>query len=773
MNVSYNGLKLDLADIIRGVLHLARLRQHDENAARAQGLLARLAEDRFQLAVVGRFNAGKSSLMNAVMGQPILPTGVRPLTSAVTSVAYGSTPGVEIRFRNGGLPAHGPVADLAKYVTEDSNPANRMDVQSAFVRAPIEALRRGFYFIDTPGVGSDILANTAATERFLPDADAVIFVTSFETSMQADEVEFLHRAREHASKIFLVVNKADLLTNESRSAALNDIRPRIQSAMQTTGSLRIFAVSARDGLIAKQNHEGEALDASGFPELEAALWDFLAREKQRVFLAGVADRSSALIAAERFYAALGRGCGTEKEQMRQGIAARADEMFLAATGLKETAKAKICSELPGLLEPELRRWSLELIEAEAAEPAPATDTLKSAWEAWMRRQGSTLPSSVLKIAGPEIRKILGSSDELKRVVAELCAIEARSPVSGESADLLERMHPVFHVPPERAGIQLPWWADVLPRGWRNRMRRRAIEDVVREYAHACRTRTVDGAVDWVDRLFTEAAKRQERESASVLKALQAETADADYEKLADLAAALKHFQECAGEWEEYRPAGIADGSLHSMRCVVCADLAEAVYNFLSHDQYALATDPHRQAALEEEGGFCTLHAWQYESIAAPQGLCVAYAPVLEGLARHLRAAAVAGHVNNGPNEGVANALPAEPKCRLCALVAERERASSLTLAARLTSSNRSEYPYLCVLHLRTVLESGVVPEIAAGLVEAEAAILERCATDMRMYSLKHDSVRRELMTEEERTAWRRGLAWVAGEPVMARPWRTR
>jgi len=773
MNVTYNGLKLELADIIRGVLHLARLRQHDENAARAQGLLARLAEDRFQLAVVGRFNAGKSSLMNAVMGQPILPTGVRPLTSAVTSVAYGSTPEVEIRFRNGGLPAHGPVADLAKYVTEDSNPANRMEVQSAFVRAPIEALRRGFYFIDTPGVGSDILANTAATERFLPDADAVIFVTSFETSMQADEVEFLHRAREHARKIFLVVNKADLLTDESRSAALNVIRQRIQSALQTTDSVRVFAVSARDGLIAKQNHEGEALDASGFPELEGALWDFLAREKQRVFLAGVVDRSSALIAAERFYATLGRGSGDQKEQTSQNIAARADEMCRAAAGLKETVKAKIYSELPVLLEPELRRWSQEMIEVEAAEPTPAADTLKSAWEAWMRRQGSTLPSSVLKIAGPEIRKILGSSDELKREVAEMFAIEAPPLVSGESADFLERMHPVFHVPPQKAGIQLPWWADVLPRGWRNRIRRRAIVDAVREYAHACRTRTVEAAVDWGDRLFRGAAQRQERELASVLKALQAETADADYEKLADLAAALKRFQECAGEWEEYRPAGMVDGSLHSVRCVVCADLAETVYKFLSHDQYALATDPHRQAALVEDGGFCTLHAWQYESIAAPQGLCVAYAPVLEVLARLLRAAAVVEQGNHSLNDGVASAWPAERKCRLCALVAERERASSIALAARLTSSNRSEYPHLCILHLRSVVEAGVAPHVVAGLLEAEAAILERCATDMRMYSLKHESVRRELMTEEERTAWRRGLAWVAGEPAMARPWRTR
>ena len=71
----YDSIKLNLADIVRGLMQLARQRQHGDSAARSQELLARLAEDRFQLAVVRRFNGGKSSLMNAVLGQPLLPTG--------------------------------------------------------------------------------------------------------------------------------------------------------------------------------------------------------------------------------------------------------------------------------------------------------------------------------------------------------------------------------------------------------------------------------------------------------------------------------------------------------------------------------------------------------------------------------------------------------------------------------------------------------------------------------------------------------------------------
>ena len=248
----YDTIKLNLADTIRSLMLLARQPQRSENAARAQELLARLAEDRFQLAVVGRFNGGKSSLMNAILGQPLLPTGINPLTSVITSVCYGSRPGIEVWFRNGTLPAHGPVENLARYVTEEGNPANEKGVQSVIVQAPIEKLRRGFYFVDTPGIGSDIAANPATTERFLPDADAVVFVTSFDSPMRTEETEFLRRVRECAGKIFCVVNKSDLAGGEPRMRILDGIRGRIGATAADSEAARIFAVSARDALASQR-----------------------------------------------------------------------------------------------------------------------------------------------------------------------------------------------------------------------------------------------------------------------------------------------------------------------------------------------------------------------------------------------------------------------------------------------------------------------------------------------------------------------------------------
>jgi predicted GTPase len=208
---TYDSAKLDLADAIRRLMELARSREHAAIAEAAQRLLASLAEDRFQLAVAGRFNGGKSSLMNAMLGRALLPTGMRPLTSVITSVCYGSRDGIEAYFRNASLPARGRVEQIADYATEEGNPANEKEVTLVQVRASIELLRQGFHFVDTPGIGSDIAANTATTERYLPEADAVIFVTSFDSPMQAEEVDFLGRVRRYSNNIFYVVNKLDLV----------------------------------------------------------------------------------------------------------------------------------------------------------------------------------------------------------------------------------------------------------------------------------------------------------------------------------------------------------------------------------------------------------------------------------------------------------------------------------------------------------------------------------------------------------------------------------
>jgi Dynamin family len=176
---SYRDRRLELGDMLRAALHLAHSCGDAGAENQARDLLARLAGDRFRLAVMGQFSRGKSTLMNALLGGAYLPMGALPMTSVITTVRYGTRPKAMIRRQQAALPVEVPLGQVAEFVAASSVRRAETRVATVEVEIPAEILRLGFEFIDTPGVGSALIASTAATRRFLPQADAVIFVTGF------------------------------------------------------------------------------------------------------------------------------------------------------------------------------------------------------------------------------------------------------------------------------------------------------------------------------------------------------------------------------------------------------------------------------------------------------------------------------------------------------------------------------------------------------------------------------------------------------------------
>jgi GTP-binding protein EngB required for normal cell division len=260
-----------------------------------RALLVKLAEDRFNLAVVGQFKRGKSSLMNAVIGRELLPTGLLPLTSAITTLCYGPQELVILKRKNWVLNQEIPISELAEYVTEQGNPGNEKAILEARVEMPSPFLRRGLHFIDTPGIGSSRQENTATTYAFLPEADAVIFVTSVEAPISEAEERFLQDIRQHAHKLFVVVNKIDLLAQTEREQVLDYIRAGIDAILGVS-NMRIYPLSARQGLEAKLRNEEKGIQQSGMGEFEIAVASFLAEEKSRIFLIAILDRALRLLA---------------------------------------------------------------------------------------------------------------------------------------------------------------------------------------------------------------------------------------------------------------------------------------------------------------------------------------------------------------------------------------------------------------------------------------------------------------------------------------------
>ncbi len=281
-------LKQDVAALVRSAKQLYHEASQKDHEDQCQALVTRLAADRFNLAVVGQFKRGKSSLMNAVIGRALLPTGLLPLTSAITALCYGPQERVVLRRRGWTLQPEIGLDELAEYVTEEGNPGNEKGLIEARVELPVPFLRGGLYFIDTPGIGSARQENTVTTYEFLPEADAIIFVTSVEAPLSEAEESFLRDIRQQVRKLFIVVNKLDLLEAPERENVYGYIRAGIERVVGSDG-LRLYPLSAQQGLAGKQ-HGGEALlQASGLKEFEQTLTTFLAEEKSQVFLVSILD----------------------------------------------------------------------------------------------------------------------------------------------------------------------------------------------------------------------------------------------------------------------------------------------------------------------------------------------------------------------------------------------------------------------------------------------------------------------------------------------------
>lgn len=264
-------------------------------------LAERLRTDRFQLAVLGQFKRGKSTLLNALLREAVLPTGVVPVTAIPTFLEVAES--LRLRVSNhAGQVDEMPVTGIPELrerlnalVTEDANPENRLGIARVDVHLPSKFLASGLVLIDTPGVGSTFRHNTTAADAVLPECDATLFVVSPDPPITEVEIQFLSRIRETVVRLIVVLNKVDTLEPDERETATAFLRRMLSEQAGINGETPIFRVSARGALRALEAGDAGALEASGFPALEAHLTQFLAHEKQATLHAAVARKASALL----------------------------------------------------------------------------------------------------------------------------------------------------------------------------------------------------------------------------------------------------------------------------------------------------------------------------------------------------------------------------------------------------------------------------------------------------------------------------------------------
>jgi GTP-binding protein EngB required for normal cell division len=275
---------------------------HSPLRTRLLALRDRLQHERLQIAVLGQFKRGKSTFINALLGAPVLPTAVVPLTAIPTFIAWCDEPRIHVQFSNGRPPEHFTTSEteaireiLMRFVTEEANPKNQLGVERVELFYPATILVDGTVFIDTPGIGSTLTHNTEAALRVISECDASLFVVSADPPITEAELAYIHWLRPKTGRMFFVVNKIDYLTSGELTTVINFLRVTLANNSLIDAAAPIFGVSARLGLSAKQDGDREALKRSGMAEIEEHLVRYLATEKMQSLNEAIRQKATDLL----------------------------------------------------------------------------------------------------------------------------------------------------------------------------------------------------------------------------------------------------------------------------------------------------------------------------------------------------------------------------------------------------------------------------------------------------------------------------------------------
>lgn len=289
-----------LDDALDALASIARDADAASLATRAVELRSRLASGRVHLAVLGQFKRGKSTLLNALLGEAVLPSAVVPLTAVPTFLKPASARRAEVAFADDRAPEVLDAADaddlsarLAEFVTEERNPRNVLNVEHVTVHHPAPVLASGAVLVDTPGIGSTYRHNTEATLNFLPQCDAAIFVVSADPPITETEVEFLGEVTERVPRLFFVLNKIDYLDEREREEAVGFVRSVLEREL--SADCEIIPLSARQGLAARQTGDADGWERSGCAALERSLERFVTDELVAVLHEAIRQKAERLL----------------------------------------------------------------------------------------------------------------------------------------------------------------------------------------------------------------------------------------------------------------------------------------------------------------------------------------------------------------------------------------------------------------------------------------------------------------------------------------------
>lgn len=298
---SYQGMMAKVDTALAGMENICKDLEMAETCKTLKESREKLENHRFSVGIMGEFKRGKSTVINSLLEQEIMPADILPTSATMNRVTYDMQPRAELKMRDGSVQRiH--VEDLIDYVTKlDSEKESRAAlVDEAIVFYPCRFCQNGVDIVDTPGLNDDERMNKIS-EEIIPKLDAVIMVITPGSPFSMSESEFVRNKlmTSDLGRLIFLVNKIDTIRRPAdRERAVAGIKEKIQEtvlektadmygadskqyqdAKLKLGNIRIYPFSALDALEGKQTGDDEMIERSGTRPFEAALTKMLTEER--------------------------------------------------------------------------------------------------------------------------------------------------------------------------------------------------------------------------------------------------------------------------------------------------------------------------------------------------------------------------------------------------------------------------------------------------------------------------------------------------------------
>lgn len=400
------------------------------------------------VALLGRFKAGKSSFLNSIIGEDILPVGVLPLTAAVTRVRYGPNDKAEVSLLSGQAKNIG-LAELADFITEERNPENvkkisRVDLElSRLERYP------GVQFVDTPGLGSVHQHNTATSRGWLPRVGAAFLAISIDHPLSEDDITLLRELESHTPETHIILTKIDLVTFEEVHKVVSFIETQIQKKLGK--SLRVFPFSNKPGF--------EASRKAVYEFIHSISEDHLKKSKEII---NHKLHSVASTCFEYLKLAVSAAASNEESrqllrrqilQERENVSAIKNELRVIGDNIKVRLRTESYEKFMTQF-PELRSQLIEELAEEMHGWKGNTDNTSRAFWHWLRATLAKHLEDVLGELGPQVS--MSYLDEaLSGFSRTACAFQDRI-----AEDIEKALHTKFNNASFEARIEKPNELDI-------------------------------------------------------------------------------------------------------------------------------------------------------------------------------------------------------------------------------------------------------------------------------------------------------------------------